>query len=573
MSNWYQDPTGHGIVREKYLHEGEAGFADAAKRITACFSPCLQQRMKAALLNADFFPAGRSLYALGCKGKFRATTSNCYVMPSPSDDLSSIFDVGKQMALIFANGGGCGVNLSRLRPRGSAIRGGSRTATGAVSFMELYNTIGSIISQGGRRGALLMGLDCSHPDVEEFLQVKQNNEAIQSANISVLFHDSFLQAAQKGAIYELRFDVAATGEKIRRTINAGDFFRGFCESNRDYAEPGAIFMDRVRNWHLLSADPCYRIEISNPCGEFFGNAYNTCNLGSVNLYNLVENRFTAKAHVDKARLCKQVDLAVRALDEILDYGYDLQPLDENRQNITDYRAIGLGVFGLGDALIALGLRYGSPESCSWVAVVFREIFLQALRTSCELAREKGAFAMSRPELLRKAPILEFVQKEDPALWENVARYGLRNASLLSVAPTGTIATMCGLSGGIEPLFGISYKRTTHVLVKEGKCFNVFARSVKDLMVHHGLKDLGEEEIRKRFPFVVTAHDIDPLERVSMQGAIQKYVDNAISSTVNMKEGSTTDEVMAVYRSAWEAGCKGVTVFVDGCRRTAILGRR
>jgi ribonucleoside-diphosphate reductase alpha chain len=327
MTQWYDDPVGMEIVKKKYLHEDEKTFEDLVGRISACFSKGLQDKIKTALLNADFFPAGRSLYALGCKGKFSATTSNCYILPSPEDNLSSIFDVGKAMAIIFSKGGGCGINLSKLRPRGAKVRNMAQIATGAVSFMDFYNAVGSIISQSGRRGALLIGLNSDHPDVEEFLKIKQNNERIQSANISILFDDAFMQAMEAGNTYQLTFDVQSSGEKIRRQINAEEFFRKFCAANKDYAEPGAIFLSRVRCWSLLSSDPGYRIEIANPCGEFYGNAFSACNLGSCNVYGLILNKFTKRAILDKGLLRERVNMAVEALDEILDYGFELQPLD------------------------------------------------------------------------------------------------------------------------------------------------------------------------------------------------------------------------------------------------------
>jgi ribonucleoside-diphosphate reductase alpha chain len=445
MVEWFEDPVGAEIVRRKYLHEGEKDFVDAAERISACFDGGLRERIRLALLNAEFFPGGRSLFALGCKGKFKATTSNCYVLPSPADSLDSIFEVGKQMAVIFSHGGGCGVNVSRLRPRGARVRNASRTSTGAASFVSFYDKIASLINQNGRRGALLVGLACDHPDLEEFLKVKQNDDRIQSANISILFDDAFMKAAAVGDNYRLHFIVDSTGEQFSRDIDAADFFRRFGESNRDYAEPGAIFIDRVRGWNLLTADPEYQIEVANPCGEFFGNAFSACKLGRLNIYSLIDRPFTEQAELDADLLRERVDLAVEALDVIIDYGCELQPLAENRRKVQDYRQIGLGVFGLADALIALGIRYGSPTAISFCERLFREIFLQALRTSNRLAREKGAFPSCRPDLLVRAPILQFLQSAEPNLLADISRFGLRNASLLSVAPTGSISTMCGFS--------------------------------------------------------------------------------------------------------------------------------
>ena len=261
--NWYETEVGSEIVKKKYCHDGEKTFPDVARRIKNCFPVDIGNKIEKMMLDADFFFGGRALYALGCKGKFVASTSNCYVLPSPTDDLESIIDVSKEMAVIFSKGGGTGLNLSNLRPRGAKVNNVAKTSTGAVSFMELYNTIGKVISQNGRRGALLIGLNCDHPDIEEFLKIKQDNTSIQSANISILFTDEFMEAVNNHEDYELKFTLES-GEVITKTINAYDFFMDFCESNKDYGEPGAIFIDRVRGWHLLSEDGDYKIEISNP---------------------------------------------------------------------------------------------------------------------------------------------------------------------------------------------------------------------------------------------------------------------------------------------------------------------
>lgn len=576
---WYEEEVGASIIKKKYLHEGEVHYNDMVCRITSCFDIDLRDKLAQALYSADFFPAGRSLYALGCKGKFSATTSNCYTLPSPEDNLPSIYDVGKEMAIISSRGGGVGINMSNLRPRGAKVKNTAKTSTGAVSFTELYNTTGGLISQNGRRGALLLGLNCNHPDLEEFLALKQNDTATQSANISILFDDLFLGCAFKepyadgSPIYRLNFTVKSSGEYITKDIDAGDFFRRFCEVNKVWAEPGAIFIDRVREWHLLSQDPNYKIDICNPCGEYFASAYNACNLGSINVYNFIKDKFSDHADVEWNRLQESVILAVNVLDETLTYGEELQPLEENKQNIRDYRAIGLGVFGLADALIALSLKYGDKEATAKAQDIMRFIFISALSASNKLAKEKGAFEKCNPETLLNSPVLDFLTNACPELEAEIMKYGLRNASLISIAPTGTIATMCGMSGGIEPLYQIAYRRTTHSLVKEGKYFDVYAKSVRDLMEHYhwSPEEYTVEQIKAKFPFVVDSHDIDPINRVKFQGAIQEYVDNAISSTVNMKKESTVKDIMKVYKTAWEVGCKGITIFVDGCKRTAIMG--
>lgn len=234
---WFNTEIGQGIISKKYFHEGEKSAHEMFTRISNCFSEPLRQPMYDALYNADFFPGGRSLYALGCKGKFKATPSNCYVLPTPTDDLKSIFKTVGEMAIIFSKGGGCGIDFSKLRPSGAKVNNVAKTSTGPISFMEVYNTVGGTISQNGRRGALLMAIDSSHPDVEEFLTLKQNNTSIQSANISIKFDDKFMESVIDDKEYELTFTVEDTGEVISRKINAKKFFYKFCEMNKDFAEP------------------------------------------------------------------------------------------------------------------------------------------------------------------------------------------------------------------------------------------------------------------------------------------------------------------------------------------------
>ncbi len=567
---WHETLAGHEITTKKYFHDGE-DFEAFAKRVSGIFSNAeLRKIMKTALYRADFFPAGRSLYGAGSKGKFKASMSNCYILPSPDDNIESIFEIAKKMARIFSYGGGCGVSLSKLRPKGARVYNAAKTSTGAVSFMEIYDAAGNVIGANNRRAALLIGLDCSHPDIEYFLEVKKNNTKIQSANISILFNNEFMEAVRDNKEYTLRFDVETTGEKISKVINARDFFLKFAAANYDWAEPGCLFMDRIRSYTLLAGYPQseYFIEISNPCAEYLGNAYNACNLGSINIYNAVKDPFTDKATLDFDYIARSVQIGIRALDEILDYGYDMQPLPENKKCIEDWRAVGLGVFGLADAFIALGVRYGSPESIALVDELMHKIMFNALKTSNELAKEKGAFKKFNFEYIKKSPIIQMY----PELLNDIEKYGLRNGSLLSIAPTGSIATMSGLSGGIEPLFQLSYERTTHALQKDQKYFKVVAKSVADLLSHKGIDSdtITNEQIREQFPHVVATHDIDPLARVELQAAMQKYVDNAISSTVNLKKEATVEDIFNVYYTAWAKGCKGITVFRSGCQRAAIL---
>jgi len=892
--NWFLTEVGSEIVKKKYLHDGEQDAYDLATRVASIFSTGeLQEQIDDAILDADFFPAGRTLYGAGAKGKFKASLSNCYILPSPEDNIESIFEVAKKAARIFSMGGGCGVNLSKLRPNGARVSNAAKTSTGAVSFMEIFNAAGTVIGANNRRAALLIGLNCDHPDIEEFLEVKKNNDKIQSANISILFTNEFMACVKNNDTYQLKFKVESTGQFVEKIINARDFFMKFCEVNHQWGEPGCLFIDRVRDYNIMSNDADYLIEICNPCftgdmqlltdtgyrsfenlegqkfnviglggviseskvwcsgnkeivevevgnksskhiirctpdhvfmladgsecqakdlagkvlpitnisiphnkhfaklgfiqgdgqlsdlnnpgkngitinfgkkdgdvlelfqitedkleangrtyytgkftndivnlgfetetllnrgfpstfgswssieklsflrgmysangsilggkgagrityktinptlasqlhmllcqfgfqsyittnkptnvkfsngvyqcresydvnigrymdkvkfanligfeqkykmeklesylsshlpkvkrvvftgekefvydfvepvkhwgiveglvvhncAEYTGSEYNSCNLGSINLYNCVTNPFTPEADIDYLKLQSLTSMAVEALDEILDYGYDTQPLGENKTNIDKYRPIGLGVFGLADMFIAIGVRYGSEQSNTVTAAVMHTIRESAIKKSCQLGFTKGGF-----------------EGYDQALWHgdylqacetNGKKKTLRNGSLLSIAPTGTIATMCGISGGIEPLFKISYQRTTHSLQKQGKYFSVFAKSVEHLLIHNNLDPLKMtvEEIKKRFPYVVDTYDILPSERIAVQSTMQEYVDNAISSTINLKESATVEDVFNTYMQAWESGCKGLTVFRQGCMRNAII---
>lgn len=565
---WYETPLSKAIMAKKYFHEGEdfQGFID---RVVGIFSKELQPKIREALMHGEFFPAGRSLYGAGSKGRFKASMSNCYILGAiPEDSIESIYDINAKMARIFSYGGGCGVNISTLRPKDARVNNAARTSSGAVSFLELFNTTGNVIGIHGRRAAEMVGLNCEHPDIEEFLKIKQTNHKLEFMNISILFTKPFMDAVKKKEKFKLHFTVKETGEIIEREIDAAKFFHEFALTQWDWGDPGSIFIDRVRSYNLLSGYDDYKIEISNPCAEFFGNAYNSCNLGSINLYHCVSDPFTKDARINWSKLTKITDTAVRALDEILDYGYELQPLDENRKCIDDWRSIGLGIMGLADMFVALGLKYGSEESISVAEAVLHSVLEEALRTSCKLAKEKGTFGQFNWEKTKQSPIIQMF----PHLWQDIEQYGLRNGTLLSIAPTGTLSLLAGgFSGGVEPIYKIAMTRTTHSMEAERKSFTVFAKSVWDLMEHDGVPDtITQEELCKKYPFLIESHDVDPMARVELQSAIQKYVDNAISSTVNLKESATPEDIEKIYLTAFDKGCKGITVFRDNCKRGSIL---
>lgn len=421
--------------------------------------------------------------------------------------------------------------------------------------------------------AMMVMLDCNHPDIYEFLHIKENNEKLSAMNITIKMTDEFLRAVENNEEYDLYFKVESTGEEIRRRINAREFFEEYCKVNVDWGDPGICYIDRVRSYHLLSGYPEYKIDTSNPCSEFFGIAGNACNLGSINLYNIVNDKFSENASIDYDKFERLIRLGVRCLDENLDYGYDMQPMDMHRECIDDWRSIGLGVFGLADMFVAMGIKYGSDKSIRLVSEIFNFMNRVALDESCELAKQKGAFGKYDWEKIKKSPIIEALRETDEDVYEKIRQYGLRNGTLLVIAPTGTLSLFMGkLSGGVEPLFKCGYDRTTHAGEDKGVVFRVFSRSIEDLLKFNKLPlTLSNEDIKDKFDWVVESEDISPNDRIRVQSAMQKYCDGAISSTVNLPEGTTWETVSDIYLNAWKQGLKGITVFVSGCKRGNILG--
>lgn len=584
---WWKDTIPQNILKKKYFHEEELKVAETdfdkaflmfVERVASIFpknKDKIGEFVAESIVDGTFLPAGRTLYGAGSKGKFKASLSNCYIMPSPADNIESIFDTAKEMARIYSYGGGCGVDISNLRPRDAIVHNSAKTSSGAVSFMDVFNVVGEVIGNNGRRSALLIALDCTHPDIEEFLTIKQNNDKIQGANISIKFTDEFMKAVKRGEDVTLRFNNEEAGVHVERKINAAEFFYKFAEAQHEWCEPGALFIDMVQNWNLLSGYPKedYNIEVTNPCAEFASNAYNSCNLGSINLYNFVKNPFTETAEFDFHSFCRTVSKAVIAMDMILDYGYDMQPLDANRKCIDDWRSIGLGVFGLADMLVAMGLKYGETEAIRLIREIMYQMQQMAYITSARRGHEKGSFGKFDPKKFYASDMVDDIRTGLTAQVDNDTYGAMRNGTLLAIAPTGSISMLFRESGGVEPYYNVAYERTTHVLEKQGKSFHIAMLGVEHLLKSKGIEpgSLSNDEIKAKFPFVVDTYDINPYKRVDLQATMQGYVDNAISSTINLKEDTPAQKIFTLYVHAWEQGCKGITIFRDNCKRINIMG--
>lgn len=883
---WAKDEVAYNVFRAKYAKDDMESPAVFCQRVASICDDSIRDKVESLLASGTFFFGGRTMYLAGRKNEINAAGSNCYVVPIEDDTIEAIYEANKHMARIFSKGGGVGTDISILRPRNAKVNNAAKSSTGAVSFLDLFNETGNVISQHGRRGATMVSIDCSHPDIEELLDTKMKGDRLQSMNVSIKFTDEFMTAVDCDKPYTLKFDVKSTGEHIEKTIKAREFFKKFCECQWNWGDPGALFIDEFNdynllsgydNFHILTTNPCVRgdtliltkygylpietladkeVEVWNGeewslttpkltgtdmpmltvkfsdgssvdcthyhkwvlangerikaedltvgtklakfhlpvvgkdnvsidttgsqmytqgvyagdgttgrrsialyegkkhlinyidsedvkhedrrdvvlvpkgvlkekfyipmsdtsvsdrlnflaglidtdgsrnsedgsvsitsinkpfmdklrlmlttlgihstvsrvreaadrlmpdgkggykkyhcrdsyrltiaawymnklnklglhthrvdtechpnrdasrfitvvsiseapmadkvycmnepknhtfiangmltgnCAELPLGAWGSCNLGSINLAKFVD-MYTSKFCWDD--FANTVHIAVRALNNALDYSYDKQPYEENRKYIRDWRPIGLGVFGYADMLVELGLEYGSDKALEFTRELFHRLTNEAVKASALLCQDY--FNTFGEYDYDKTADSKFFQSLDDDTKEWVKKYGLLNGQLISIAPTGSISLLAGrYTGGCEPIYKLYYERTTHKLEEQGKTFRVFSHSIEDLLVRNELPmDTSAEDIKKMFPYVIESHDVEPIRRILTQATMQKYVDNSISSTVNLPESATPDDIFAIYDAAWQVGCKGITVFRDNCARGNILG--
>lgn len=555
---WDMTDLQRDIYEKKYRYDTES-FEDFLDRVSGGNSP-----VKKAIKDKKFMPAGRILAGRGLDEVGRKITlSNCYVMPKVEDNIESIFDTAKYLARTYSYGGGCGLTLSKLRPKGARVNNAAATTTGAVSFMDLYSLVTGLIGMRGRRGALMLNLDCNHPDIEEFINVKNDLEKVNYANISVNIDDKFMEAVENDEEYELRFDVEATGEKIREKVRAKDLFRTLAKNNWNMAEPGLLYKNKIDSWHLMSEDDEFEFAGVNPCAEETLPAFGSCNLASINLSEFVKDPFTKYARFEFEKFEEMVKNGVIYLNEILDENMKLHPLPQQREMSEKLRQIGLGIMGAADAFIKLGVRYGSDESLSLIHKIGKTLINEALRQSALMAKEDGTFPAYRGEKVLESPFLK--ENADEDVLELIKEHGLRNSQLLTIPPTGSISTLIGCSNGLEPIFQVSYTRKSESLHHEDTYYKVFTPIAKEYMDMHNLTK--EEELPD---FFVTTSNLDYKERIHVQSVWQEYIDASISSTVNVPNEFTVEEVEDLYMYAWKEGIKGITIYRDGCARSGIL---
>jgi ribonucleoside-diphosphate reductase alpha chain len=532
----------------KYRHDGEAGIADSfarvARAVSAAEAPNLRAlwegRYLALMQDFAFLPAGRILAGAGSTRE--VTLFNCFVMGTIPDSIPGIFDGLKQAAQTLQQGGGIGHDFSTLRPKGAAVHGVGADASGPLSFMDVWDAMcRTIMSAGARRGAMMGTLRCDHPDIEDFVDAKRDPRRLRNFNLSVLVTDRFMAAVSADADWPLSFAGA-----VFKTVKARALWDRIMRATYDVAEPGVIFIDRINRLNPLAY--CESISCTNPCGEQPLPPYGACLLGSLNLTRFVDGAFSASARLDIERLQEAAHTAIRFLDDVIDVSN--YPLPQQRAEALNKRRLGLGVTGLADALFMCGLRYGSAAAAAATGQWMKAIGDAALDASCSLAEEKGSFPLFDAGAYLSTAHADTLS---PAQREMIARHGLRNGLLTSVAPTGTISLIAGnVSSGIEPIFSLAYER--RVLERDGSHRSI---AMEDHAYRLWRMQAGGQE---RPAALVTAEELSPAEHLAMQAAAQAHVDSSISKTINVPETLSFAAFQGVYEQAYALGLKGCTTF-------------
>ena len=550
-----------------------------------------------------------------------ASLSNCFVIGNKheADSYGGIMKIDEEQVQLMKRRGGVGHDLSHIRPTGSPVLNSALTSTGVVPFMERYSNSTREVAQDGRRGALMLTISIKHPDAENFIDAKLEKGKVTGANVSVRIDDEFMRCALSGKPYIQKYPIDSDNPKVTKEIDAAALWKKIIHNAWQSAEPGVLFWDTVIRESIPDcyADLGYKTISTNPCGEIPLCPYDSCRLIAMNLYSYVKDPFTREASFDFDLFREHVTKAMRLMDDLIDLEMEKieailekiksDPEDDDvkrteyelwlkiREKSLGGRRTGLGITAEGDMLAALGLTYGSDASIDFAVKVQKTLALAAYASSVNMAKERGAFPIFDARREENNPMIARIRKEDEDLYDNMVRYGRRNISMLTIAPTGTTSLMTQTTSGIEPVFLPFYKRRRKVNPNDlnavvafkdenGDCFEeyyVFHHHFLTWCAVNGydveqVKQMSEEEVAalvKKSPYnKATSNDIDWVAKVKMQGAIQKWVDHSISVTVNLPNNVSEELVADVYRTAWECGCKGVTVYRDGCRSGVLLDK-
>ena len=568
---------GYDIWEKKYRHNNET-FDHWLDRVSGD-----NVDVRKLIEDKKFLFGGRILANRGLNNSgVKSTLSNCYVL-SVDDSIESIYKCCSDIARTYSYGGGVGIDISKLRPAGAFVNNSAKSTSGAVSFMKTFDVVTGTICQNGRRGALMISIDINHPDVEEFINIKANTDQITNANISVRVSDEFMKAMETDSDYTLKWPCDLDLSKFSKEyldapyntltyiedhtnnnaicyikkVKAKQLFQKLAENNWNYAEPGILYWDRIDHWNMMEKNEEFKYAGVNPCAEEPLTDGSACLLGSMNIASYVYNK-----EFDWEEFSNDVRTATIALNEALVEGTPLHPLQIQRESAAKWRAIGLGIFDLAGALVKLGITYGSSDAVEFAKKLTSVMLVYSYMQSCDLNTDN---LLPLDNLFDS----EFYKKQiAPYLPEEyIGKYPL-NSQLLTIAPTGTLSTMLNaLSGGGEPAFALSYTRTTKSLHGKDVTYEVHPKLVTDYMAQY------ECTFDQLPPEFISSDKLSWKQRIDMQAALQTSIDASISSTVNLDEDVTAEEVYDLYMYAWKKGLKGVTIFRRNCARAAILNDR
>ena len=619
--NKYAVKDSFGNIFEKSPEDMHWRIANEVARIEAKYKNGLNAQQLYELLDhfKNIVPQGSPMTGIGNDFQV-ASLSNCFVIgiDGAADSYGAIIRIDEEQVQLMKRRGGVGHDLSHIRPKGSPVKNSALTSTGLVPFMERYSNSTREVAQDGRRGALMLSVSIKHPDSEAFIDAKMTEGKVTGANVSVKLDDAFMQAAVNGTPYKQQYPVDSDQPVFTKEIDASALWKKIVHNAWKSAEPGVLFWDTIIRESVPDcyADLGYRTVSTNPCGEIPLCPYDSCRLLAINLYSYVVNPYTRDAYFDFDLFKKHVALAQRIMDDIIDLELekiekiiakiDSDPESEEVKEAEKHlwekiykksgqgRRTGVGITAEGDMLAAMGLRYGTEDATEFSEQVHKTIALEAYRSSVNMAKERGAFAIYDSEREKNNPFINRLKEADPNLYEEMKKYGRRNIACLTIAPTGTTSLMTQTTSGIEPVFMPVYKRRrkvnpndpqTHVdfVDETGDAFEeyiVFHHKFVEWMTVNGYdptKRYTQEEIdelvEKSPYYKATSNDVDWLMKVKMQGRIQKWVDHSISVTINLPNDVDEALVNRLYVEAWRSGCKGCTVYRDGSRSGVLLSTK
>ncbi len=618
--NKYALKDSYGKLFEKNPDDMHRRLAKELHRIEKKYpNPLSEEEIFSVLKDFKYIvPQGGPMTGIGNNFQI-ASLSNCFVIGNegPSDSYGAIMKIDQEQVQLMKRRGGVGHDLSHIRPKGSPVLNSALTSTGVVPFMERYSNSTREVAQDGRRGALMLSISIKHPDAEHFIDAKLTPGKVTGANVSVKIDDEFMQCVVDGKPYTAKYPVDSENPTYTTEVDAKKIWNKIVHNAWKSAEPGILFWDTIAREAVPDcyADFGYKTVSTNPCGEIPLCPYDSCRLLAINLYSYVENPFTPEAKFNFDKFKKHVHTSQRLMDDIIDL--ELEKIDailgkiskdpeeleikrvekqlwENiRLKAEEGRRTGIGITAEGDMLAALGLRYGSDDAIDFSVEVHKTVALEAYRSSVYLAKDRGSFAIYDTTLERNNPFIQRLRNEDDDLYRDMVKYGRRNIALLTIAPTGTTSLMTQTTSGIEPVFLPVYKRRRKVNPNDSSSKVAFVDEIGDSweeynVFHHKfltwletngydvdtVKNYSDDELNpilEKSPYYkATSNDVDWLKKVKMQGEVQKWVDHSISVTINLPEDAKEELVGELYVTAWQSGCKGVTVYRDGSRSGVLI---